>query len=122
MDTSRLAIQLCIQGTQAEFQGRLAEASGLYQQAWKVAKDDFDRCVAAHYVARFQETPELRLHWNQEDLNRANAVERERVKEFYPSLLLNMGQSYEQLGNQDEAKRYYDLAAALGAVHQACSR
>ena len=40
------------------------------------------------------------------------------VQEFYPALFFNMGQSYELLGNVNEAKRYYDLAAKLGVVHQ----
>jgi hypothetical protein len=29
-----------------------------------------------------------------------------------------MGKSYELLGNLNEAKRYYDLAAELGVTHQ----
>lgn len=30
---------------------------------------------------------------------------------FYPSLYLNLGHSYEDAGDRDEARRYYDLAA-----------
>lgn len=122
MDTSSPTMQLCIRGTQAEYQGRPAEAKDLYDQAWELARDDLDRCIAAHYMARFQETPEERLWWNQEALDRANAVNDEQVKAFYPSLYLNMGQSYEALGNEKEAKRYFDLAASLGASHQAFSK
>ena len=122
MNTNGTAIKLCIQGTQAEYQDRPEAAKSLYAQAWERAIDDVDRCIAAHYVARFQETPEARLQWNQEALDRANAVNDERVKDFYPSLYLNMGQSYESLGNQKEAKHYYDLAASLGVQHQAFSR
>ena len=91
-------------------------------QAWNLAKDSVERCIAAHYVARFQDTPEARLRWNQEALNQANAVDHEQVKDFYPSLYLNMGQSFEELGNQVEAELYYALAAALGANHQTFSR
>jgi hypothetical protein len=43
----------------------------------------------------------------------------DRVNEFYPSLYMNLGQSYELLGNQEEAGRYYDLAARLGFEYQA---
>ncbi len=115
-------MQKCIQGTQAEYQGRPAEAKALYEQAWELAKDSLERCVAAHYVARFQAAPEARLRWNQEALDQANAAEPEQVKDFYPSLYLNLGQSYEQLGNQAEADCYYALAAALGFPHQTLSR
>jgi tetratricopeptide (TPR) repeat protein len=119
MDLSNPVIQLCIEGTQAEFLGQIDKARSLYQQAWGVAQDDFDACVAAHYMARHQDDPEKRLYWNQVALERANAAADARVREFYPSLYLNMGQSYELLGNHDAAQRYYDLAAELGVVHQA---
>ena len=45
-------------------------------------------------------------------------VNDERVKDFYPSLYLNMGRSHELLGNKLQAKEYYDAAAALGVPHQ----
>ena len=31
---------------------------------------------------------------------------------------MNLGDAYEAIGNLAEAKRYYDLAAGLGLVHQ----
>ncbi len=111
MDVNNPVVKLCIAGTQAEYKGRPADARALYQKAWETASDDYEACIAAHYVARFQPSPEDTLRWNQEALDRANAVEPQRVKDFYPSLYLNMGHSYEVLGNQAEAQRYYDLAA-----------
>jgi tetratricopeptide (TPR) repeat protein len=119
MDLTNPVMQLCIEGTQAEFRGQIDKARSLYQRAWAAAQDDFDACVAAHYMARHQDDPEKRLYWNQMALERANAAADERVREFYPSLYLNMGRSYELLGDQDAAQRYYDLAAKLGVVHQA---
>jgi tetratricopeptide (TPR) repeat protein len=113
-----LVIQLCVEGTQAEFRGEIEVARALYQQAWEVAQDDFEACIAAHYVARHQADPVQRLHWNQIALDRANAVGDDRVLAFYPSLFLNMSQSFELLGNPDEARRYYDQAAELGVIHQ----
>lgn len=111
-------LQLCIQGTEAEYQHRPAEARALYRQAWQSATHDYEACIAAHYVARIQDTPEEIFRWNQEALNRANAVNDARVAAFFPSLYVNMGQSYELLGNLEEARRYYDLAAELGLEHQ----
>jgi hypothetical protein len=118
MDPDNPVVKLCIEGTQAEFAGRIGEARILYIQAWKASRDDYEACIAAHYVARYQDSPEETLRWNQEALNRADAVRDERVREFYPSLYLNMGSSFEALGNQVEAQRYYDLAAELGVIHQ----
>jgi hypothetical protein len=51
-------------------------------------------------------------------LEHAHAVQNERVKEFYPSLYVNLGHSYEVLGDQVNAQKYYQLAAELGLTHQ----
>jgi hypothetical protein len=113
-----VSVNLIVEGCRAEFEGRREDARLLYWQAWLAAQDDFDACIAAHYVARFKEDPNEILRWNQESLTRADAVKDERVKDFYPSLYLNMGRSYEMLGNHSEAQRYYELAAELGVFHQ----
>jgi len=118
MDTTNPVIQLCIQGARAEFEHRVEDAHALYEQAWDTRTDDYEACIAAHYVARFQDSPEESLRWNQLALQHANSVNDERVEDFYPSLYLNLGRSYEVLGNQAEAQRYYRLAAELGVIHQ----
>jgi hypothetical protein len=118
MDTNNPVIQLCMAGTRAEFEHRIEDARVLYQQAWEARTDDYDACIAAHYVARFQDSIEESLHWHQVALTHANMVNDESIKEFYPSLYLNLGRSYELVGNQGEAQRYYGLAAELGVVHQ----
>jgi len=118
MDTNNPVIQLCMAGTRAEFEHRIEDARLLYGQAWESRTDDYDACVAAHYVARFQDSPEEILRWNQLSLKHADAVGDERVREFYPSLYLNLGKSHEALDNQLEAQRYFNLAASLGFIHQ----
>lgn len=118
MDLNNPVIQLCMAGTRAEFEHRLAEAKSLYQQAWDAHTDDYEACIAAHYLARFQDSAEKTLFWNQLALNCANTIHDERVQEFYPSLYLNLGHSYEQIGDHTLAEKYYDLAAALGVNHR----
>ena len=111
MDPTNPIIKLCAEGMQAEFAGQLEAARALFSQAWDTAQDDFEKCVAAHYLARHQPSPAEMLRWNQESLARAEAVADERVREFYPSLYLNLGYSYETLGDYAAARRHYDLAA-----------
>lgn len=118
LDLSNLVIQLCTAGERAEFKLHIEDARLLYQQAWDAHTDDYEACIAAHYVARFQDSVEESLRWNQIALERASAVNDERVKEFFPSLYLSLGRSHELAGDQGEAQRYYDLAAELGVVHQ----
>lgn len=118
IDTNNPVVKLCIEGTRAEFAGRMDEAGACYQEAWESAKDDYEACIAAHYVARLQKDAQDIFHWNQEALERADQSGDDRVKDFYPSIYLNMGKSYELLGNHIEAQHYYTLAADLGYVHQ----
>jgi hypothetical protein len=119
MDLKNPVIQLCMQGTRAEFEHRLEDARALYQEAWNIHTDDYEACIAAHYLARFQDTPEKTLQWDLIALQHANAIHDESVRGFLPSLYLSLGKSYETLGNIAEAHKYYQLAAELGVVHQA---
>ena len=111
-------VRLCIEGTHAEFEHRNEDARALYQKAWELRKDDYDACIAAHYVARFQDSLEETLYWNQVALEHAIVAQDERVAEFYPSLYVNLGNVYEILGYREEAQKFYDLAANLGIIHQ----
>jgi hypothetical protein len=118
MDINNSIVQLSLHGMCVEFEHRVEDARALYGQAWDVRTDDYDACIAAHYVARFHDSAEEFLRWNQIALEHANTVNDGRVNDFYPSPYLNLGRSYELLGNQAEAQRYYDLAAGLGVIHQ----
>ena len=111
MDPNNPIVKLCVEGMRAEGENRFEDARRFFTQAWENSTDDFEACIAAHYLARHQETPHDTLHWNQEALARAAAVGDERVSGFYPSLYLNLGHSYEILGNLDEAARFYQLAS-----------
>jgi hypothetical protein len=118
MDLTNPVIRLCVASTQAEFEKRIEDARALSLQAFEAARDDYEACIAAHYVARYQEKPQSMLVWNEKALRLAEAVGDERVRAFYPSLYINLGHAHELLGNPSEAKRYYDLAADLGLIHQ----
>jgi len=110
IDPDNPVVRLCVKGMQAEGEGRLEEARDLFMRAWAARRDDFEACVAAHFVARHQDNLEDLLRWNLEAFDRAEAVGDERVRGFYPSLYLNLGWSYEVLGDRTEAGKYYALA------------
>jgi hypothetical protein len=118
MDLSRPAIALCAEGTQLEFQKRLDEARQRYAEAWGCATDDYEKCIAAHYVGHLAQTPAEALFWHQTALEHANQTEAALVESFLPSLYVNLGHSYEQTGDQEQAKHFYGLAAELGLLHQ----
>ena len=114
-------VRLCVAVTQAEFAGRLDVARRLSWQAWQIARDDYEACIAAHYVARYQDSKEGMLHWNRKALECAEAVNDGRVEAFYPSLYLNLGQACENTGDMSAAQYYYALAAEMGMVHESPS-
>lgn len=111
MDPELPVVRLCVAGMQAEAEGRPEEALARFQQAWDIAADDYESCIAAHYLARHQNSPEETLRWNQECLDRADRVADERVRGFYPSLYLNMGQAHHRLGRSALAHQYFLRAA-----------
>lgn len=105
-------VRLCAEGMQAEAAGRDGDAKALFGRAWEEAADDYERCVAAHYVARHQDGADATLHWNRECLRYAESVDDERVAGFYPSLHLNIGYCLEQLGDLAGAMESYRAAEA----------
>jgi hypothetical protein len=117
VDLTRRAVQLCAAGTSAEFARRLDEARELYAAAWKAATDDYDRAVAAHYIAHLERDPDGRLMWNRRALDHAERADRELVAPLLGSLYVNLGHSCELVSDPQEAARYYALAAEHGIVH-----
>ncbi|MEJ8649359.1 hypothetical protein WKI65_14990 [Streptomyces sp. MS1.AVA.3] len=111
MDPELPVVQLCVDGMRAEADGQDGRALGLFQQAWEIAADDYEACIAAHYLARHQNSPEETLRWNQECLERADRVGDERVDGFYPSLYVNLGQACRRLGRTAQAHTYFARAA-----------
>ena len=111
MDPDHPIVELCIEGMRAEDEGRFADATALFRRAWAEQEDAFGACIAAHYIARHQDTAEDTLYWNEQALAHAGLADDAAVREFFPSLYLNLGNSYEVLGDHDEARRFYDLAA-----------
>lgn len=117
MNPDNPVVRLCREGMQAEAEGRDTDARTLFEQAWASATDDYEACVAAHYVARHQPTPLDTLHWTQVCLERADAVGDERVAAFYPSLHANLGRAHRDLGDTAKAAEHFRLAADhLGAL------
>lgn len=118
MDLNRPAIKLCIEGVQLEFLGRIEEARQRFADAWELAADNYEKCVAAHYVGHLGHTAEEQLFWHKTALVHADKAETSEVESFMPSLYINLGYAHEQTGDAAQANHYYTLAAALGLVHQ----
>ena len=73
-------IRLCVQGMDVEEKGKPEEASRLFLQAWNEATDDFEKFIAAHFVARHQQTVADRLRWLETALQFALRVKTDAVQ------------------------------------------
>jgi hypothetical protein len=116
IDPNNLVVKLCAAGIGAEMAGRRDEAAELYQDAWNAKANDYEACIAAHYLARLQKTPEESQHWNSEALRFAELAKDAGLQEFFPSLYLNLGKSHEDLKNFAEAAKFYSLAESAASA------
>jgi tetratricopeptide (TPR) repeat protein len=109
-DPNNPVVQLCAQGMQIEAEGNTTEAHKLFTKAWEASTNNFERFTAAHYLARNQPTPEQNLYWNLEALRYAKLTDNTEAQGHLPSLHLNIGKSYENMGQLTEATKHYQLA------------
>lgn len=103
-------VKLCLQGMAMEEKGKPEEASKLFLQAWKEGTNDFEKFLAAHYIARHQKNISGQLKWLETALQFASKINDDTVQSAYPSLYLNIARCYEDLNDPDNAKKNHDLA------------
>jgi len=89
------------------------EASKLFLQAWNEAANDFERFTAAYYVARHKNTLADRLKWLETSLQFALKINDVTVNSAFPSLYSNIAKCYQDLGDPDNAKKNFELAASF---------
>jgi hypothetical protein len=105
-------VKLCLQGMNMEETGKSEEASKLFLQGWNEATNDFEKFLAAHYIARHQKTVSDKLNWLETTLHFALKVNDNTVKSAFPSLYLNIAKCYQDLNDHIKAKEYSDLATS----------
>jgi len=109
-DPNSRIIRLLMQGMAMEDQDKPEEASSLFTEAWSEAAEDFERFIAAYFVARHQKTMEDRLKWLETSLKYALIVNDDAAKSALPSIYLNIAKCHEELGNLEEAKISHELS------------
>jgi hypothetical protein len=118
IDSEHPVVELCAAGMAAE--GTPAEARRLFEQAWAARRDDYDACIAAHFLARHQGSADSTLHWNALAVRHAEAVTDGRAAELYASLYLNLGDAHAALGQSEGGRGR--RAPCVGAPGSASGR
>lgn len=103
-------IKLCVHGMSIEDTNKPEEASRIFLHAWNEATNDFEKFIAAFYVARHQKSASDRLKWLDSALQHALRVNDVSATTALPSLYSNIARCYEDLGDTDNARKNNDLA------------
>jgi hypothetical protein len=109
-DPRNEVIKLCVQGMGAEEQGRSDEAGDLFIQAWHESTNDFERFMAAYYVARSRKDIRERLTWFETSLQHAKKINDVTVSSAFPTLYSNIAKCFEELGDDTGARENKELA------------
>ena len=103
-------VSLCAQGMEKEGEGDKETAITMFQLAWETATSDYERCIAAHYVARHQDNIDSKLEWDKISLEMALKTKDIAINEFLPSLYLNVAKCYEDMRDLTNAAIHYQAA------------
>jgi len=113
---SNPVIKLCIQGMGMEDRGEAEKARRVFLQASNEATNDFERFIAAYYVARHQGNISDKLIWLERSLQFALQINDITVAAAFPSLYSNIADCYEELNDLESAKRNRELAGSFSAA------
>lgn len=106
-------VKHCLQGMSLEENGNTEEALKLFLQAWEEASTDFEKFIAAHYIARNQKSVAEKLQWLETALQFALNVNDAAVQSAFPALYLKIAECYAELNEHEKAKTNKELSASF---------
>ena len=106
-------VQYCIKGMDQEAQNNTEAAAQLFMQAWNEASNEFEKFLAAHFVARHQHNDADKLHWLETALQFALRVDDLAAQTALPTLYTNLARGYEALNDTENAEKSHKMAASL---------
>lgn len=95
-------------GMGMEDSGKHYEAGKLFTEAWSEAANDFERFIAAYFMARYQEKIADKLKWLETSLLFALKLNDDSVRSAFPSLYSGIAECYEELHDHEKAKMNYE--------------
>lgn len=109
-------VKLCIQGMILQVAGKSEEAGVIFFQAFDDAENDFEKFLAAFFVAKNQENVSDKLKWFETVLQFALKVNDEAAKSAFYALYSKIAECHEELNDPENAEKNYALAASFKNV------
>ena len=103
-------VKLCLQAMGMEEKSKPVEASRLFLKARNESTNDFEKFIAANYVARHQNNVSDKLKWLETALQYALKINNAAVHGAFSTIYINIAKCYEELNDLDNAKKNYQLA------------
>lgn len=112
-DPNNKIIQHCMSGIAMEEKGNREAAGSIFLQAWNEATNDFEKFMAAYYVARHQKNAVDKLKWLETALQLALNINDLAVEGALPALYANIAQCYDDLNESEKAEKNRALAVSV---------
>jgi len=109
-DPRNNVIRQCVIGIGLEERGELEEARVQFLNAWNEASNDFEKFIAAFFVARLQKNNSDKLNWLEISLQCAMNVDDVSARSAFPTLYSSIAKCYEALNDNDKAVENDKLA------------
>ena len=93
--------------------GDATEGRRFFREAWDESTNDFEKFLAAHFLARSAESVRERLKWSETALESALKVDNEATRSALPTLYEDLAGCYEDLNDAMNARETRQLAASL---------
>lgn len=103
-------VKLCVMAMAQEEKDNPDAANHLFRQAWQEASHDFEKYIAAYFVARQEQEMEQRLRWFETALQFGLKVNNDSVSAALPALYTHIADCYTALGDADNVQKYQALA------------
>lgn len=105
-------VKICMMGILEREKGNFEETASYFLKAWQETTNDFEKFLAAFFVAQSQNDVLEKLKWLELSLQHALSINDETVKSAYPTLYHDIAQCYELLEDIENAEKYDELSNA----------
>lgn len=108
----------CLQGMSLEEQGKQAEANTCFMEAWNGANNDFEKYLAAYFVARNHTNIADKLHWFELALLHALLAPESAVNGGLREVYTQMAACYHQQHDEENENKYKQLSIEVSLEPQ----